>query len=117
MKFWKLSRNRIKVPAMAETTTTQGPSPAEIAARLKLELIATVGALGITVLLILLVFAVVFTKTTPDATTIGIVMAVVTPSMLLVGAAFIYIFRVKSTSQTGTTTGPGPATSLTVERA
>lgn len=101
---------------MAETTTTQGPTPAEIAARLNLELFAAKSAVGITVLLICMVFAVVFTKTTPDATTIGIVMAVVTPSMLLVGVAFTYIYRVKS-SQTGTTTGPGPATSLTVERA
>lgn len=101
---------------MPETTTTQGPTPAEIAARLKLELFAVQAAVGITVLLIVLVFAVVFTKTTPDATTIGIVMAVVTPAMLLVGAAFTYIFRVKSPSQGGTTAGtdPNKATGLAI---
>lgn len=102
---------------MPETTTTQGPTPAEITARLNLELFAVKAAVWITTLLIVLVFAVVFTKTTPDATTIGIVMAVVTPAMLLVGAAFTYIFRVKSTAQTGTTTGTEPAKFLTIEKA
>ena len=103
---------------MPETTTTQGPTPAEIAARISMEMFAVRSAVGVTVLLILLAFAMVFMKVTPDATSIGILMAIITPSITTIGVAFAYIYRTKTPAATTTTpTDPTKAVGLTIEKA
>lgn len=76
------------------------PSPAiESCKRDQIELILVLSAVGLLALVIILVFALVFLKITPDAVVVGIVMTLVTAVIGLAGTAFGYFLGSSKGSQ------------------
>ena len=95
------------------TDTPQVPSQAEIQARVAMEMFALKAAVGVLVLLIVFVFAMVLMKISPDATEIGVLMAVITPTVGLAVAAFAYIYRSKQVPPTVTSPVEGQSNTAT----
>lgn len=58
----------------------------------RIEFLLAASAVGLVALIIILVFALVFFKITPDATEIGMVMAVVTPTVGLAIAVYGFFY-------------------------